>query len=274
MEAGEVGDGDVGFEDLFGPDDAECGVEFCGAAGHEGGLAAAGGAGEDDGGAGFDASGEEACGGGGEGAAFGELAEGAVGDAGELADVDEEVAAAGEVAVDDVEAGAVVELGVLESFGGVELAVGAGGFVEDLGEGADDVVVVGEGFVVVAASAVVAFDEDLGGAVDHDLPDVVVREERGEGAVAGDVAEDAVGDAVGVDEVGGSVAAAVVVAPAGDLGVDEGPEAGFAVGCAEVEGDGVGAVVDGSFEDGDRRLELVGGGGRAGGGAVRRRRRA
>ena len=73
------------------------------------------------------------------------------GDAGELADVDHEVAAAAEVAVDDVEAGAVVELGVLEALGGVELAVGAGGVVEDLGERAHDVVVVVEDLVVVAA---------------------------------------------------------------------------------------------------------------------------
>ena len=70
--------------------------------------------------------------------------------AGELADVDHDVAAAGDVAVDDVEPGAVVELGVLEPLGGVELAVGAGGVVEDLGEGPDDVVVVVEDLVVVA----------------------------------------------------------------------------------------------------------------------------
>ncbi len=74
-------------------------------------------------------------------------------DAGELPDVDHDVAAPGDVAVDDVEPGAVVELGVLQALGRVELAVGAGGVVEDLGEGAHDVVVVVEDLVVVARRA-------------------------------------------------------------------------------------------------------------------------
>jgi hypothetical protein len=91
------------------------------------------------------------------------------------------VAAAGEVAVHDVEPGAVVELGVLEAFGGVELAVAGRGVVEELGEGPDDVVVVVEGLVVVAADAAVALDEDLAGGVDLDLPDLGVGEQVGEG---------------------------------------------------------------------------------------------
>jgi hypothetical protein len=91
------------------------------------------------------------------------------------------VAAAGEVAVHDVEPGAVVELGVLEAFGGVEFAVAGGGVVEELGEGPDDVVVVVEGLVVVAAAAAVALDEDLAGGVDLDLPDLGVGEQVGEG---------------------------------------------------------------------------------------------
>jgi hypothetical protein len=51
------------------------------------------------------------------------------------------VAVAADVAMDDVQPGAGIQLGVLQALGGIELAVGAGGFVEDLGEGADDVVV-------------------------------------------------------------------------------------------------------------------------------------
>jgi site-specific DNA recombinase len=53
------------------------------------------------------------------------------------------VPAPGDVAVDDVEAGAVVELGVLQALGGVELAMGGGGgVVEDLGERPQDVLTV------------------------------------------------------------------------------------------------------------------------------------
>ena len=54
------------------------------------------------------------------------------------------MAAPADVAVDDVKAGAVVELGVLEPFGGNELAVRGAGFVEDLRQRADDVLVVVE----------------------------------------------------------------------------------------------------------------------------------
>ena len=57
--------------------------------------------------------------------ALDQLVERAERHAGELADVDEQVAAAADVAVHDVQAGAVVELGVLQALGRVELAVGA-----------------------------------------------------------------------------------------------------------------------------------------------------
>jgi hypothetical protein len=66
---------DVGFEDLLGNDDPEIWVELGCAATEHGCLARPRGAGED-----------------------------------ELADVDEQVAAAGDVAVDDVDAGVAVEL--------------------------------------------------------------------------------------------------------------------------------------------------------------------
>ena len=69
------------------------------------------------------------------------------------------MAAAGEVAVHDLDTGVAVELGVLETLGGVELAVGGRGGVEDLGERSGHVVVVVEDLVVVAAAAAMAADE-------------------------------------------------------------------------------------------------------------------
>ena len=118
----------------------------------------------------------------------------AEGDPRELADVHEYVAVAADVAVDDVQAGPGVELGVLQALGGVELAVAAGRVVEDLGERPQDVLVVVEDLVVVAAGPLVALHEDLVGTVDHDLPHVVVGEERLERPVAGQVAERPLGD--------------------------------------------------------------------------------
>jgi hypothetical protein len=56
-------------------------------------------------------------------------------DAGELADVNEDMPDAGHVAVDDVDTGAVVELGVQQSVGRIQLAVGTGRVVEQLGRG-------------------------------------------------------------------------------------------------------------------------------------------
>ena len=89
-----------------------------------------------------------------------ELVEVAERDAGELADVDHHVTAAADVAVHDVQPGAVVELRVLQALGRVELAVRARRVVEDLGEGADDVLVVVEDLVVVAGPPAVALHED------------------------------------------------------------------------------------------------------------------
>jgi hypothetical protein len=71
-------------------------------------------------------------------------------DPGELPDVHEHVPAAGDVAVDDVDPGAVVELRVLEAVGRVQLAVGAGRVVEQLGQRPHDMVVVVEDLVVVS----------------------------------------------------------------------------------------------------------------------------
>ena len=71
-------------------------------------------------------------------------------DAGELADVHEDMPDAGHVAVDDVDEGAVVELGVLQAVGRIQLAVGTGRVVEQLGRGPQHVVVVVEDLVVVS----------------------------------------------------------------------------------------------------------------------------
>ena len=84
-------------------------------------------------------------------------------DAGELPDVDQHVPAAGDVAMHDVDPGAVVELGVLQALGRVELAVRGRGVVEQLGEHAHHVVVVVEDLVVVARRAPVAAHEQASG---------------------------------------------------------------------------------------------------------------
>jgi hypothetical protein len=70
-------------------------------------------------------------------------------DAGELPAVHQHVATAGHVPVHDVDAGAVVELCVLEPVRRIELAVGAGRVVQELGQRPQDIVVVVEDLVVV-----------------------------------------------------------------------------------------------------------------------------
>ncbi len=70
------------------------------------------------------------------------------------------MAATADVTVHDVDAGAVIELGVLQALGGIELAMGTAGIVEDLGERPNHVVVVVEDLVVVTGDTEVALDED------------------------------------------------------------------------------------------------------------------
>ena len=192
------------------------------------------------GGAGADRGGEELGGGRAQRAPVDQLVEPGERHPGEAADVDHEVAAAGEVAVDDVEARAVVELGVLEALARVELAVARGRVVEQLGERAGDVVVVVEALVVVAARPGVALHEDLGRRVDLDLPHVGVVEQLGERAVAGEVAPGPLGDELGVGEPEAAAAAAHVVVPAGQLVVDEGAQRRAPGRGAHVEGDVLG----------------------------------
>ena len=107
--------------------------------------------------------------------ALDQLVEAAERDPRELADVHQHVPVAGHVAVDDVQPGTGVELRILEALGRIELAVGARCVVHDLGQGAEDVIVVVEDLVVVARRPVVALDEDRLGGVHHDLPEVMVN---------------------------------------------------------------------------------------------------
>ncbi len=217
LHAGHVGHRDVGFEDLLGDDHPQGGIKLRRAARQHRGLARAGGAGEHDRLARAHGGPQEFGGGGVEHVAVHQVLQAAVGDAGELADVDQEVTVAPDITVDDVQAGPVVELGVLEAFGGVELAVRAGGVVEDLGQGPHDVLVVVEDLVVVAGGPAVALDEDGVGPVDHDLPHVGIVQQGGQRAVAGEVAVGPVGHLVRVSEIDGAQAPAVVGLPAGHL---------------------------------------------------------
>ncbi len=94
------------------------------------------------------------------------------GDAAELADVHQHMAAAGDVAVHDVDPGAVVELGVLQALGGIQAAVRRRRVVEQLRENPHDVVVVVEDLVVVPRRAPVTANEHRVGGVHHHLPEV------------------------------------------------------------------------------------------------------
>ncbi len=179
----------------------------------------------------------------GEHVALDELVERAEGDPGEPADVDHGVAAAADVAVHDVQAGAVVELGVLQAFGRVELAVARRRVVEQLGEGAGEVLAVVEDLVVVARGADVALHEDGRRRVDHDLPDVPVVEQGSERPVAGQVAERPLGHLVGRGQVEGAQAALEVVAPPVDLVGDERLQAAVAVGAGHVVGEVLGPAL-------------------------------
>ena len=134
----------VGLEHLLRDHDPERRVELGGAAAQQRRLAAPRRTGEHDREPGAHAGGEELGRVGGQHPPLDELVELGERHAGELPDVHHDVPAATQVAVDDVQPGAVVELGVLEPLGRVELAVRRGRSVEQPGERADDVVVVDE----------------------------------------------------------------------------------------------------------------------------------
>ena len=77
-----------------------------------------------------------------------EFADALVRQPGELADVYEKVTVPSDVRMDDVDPGAAVELRVLQTFGGVQLAVRSAGVVQHLGENSNHVLVIVEDLVV------------------------------------------------------------------------------------------------------------------------------
>ncbi len=125
LHLGHVRHGDVGLEHLLGHHDPQRRVELGRRARQQRRLARPRRPGEHDRQPRPHARGQQRGHLGGQHVALDQLAERAERDAGELADVDEHVAAAGDVAVHDVDPGAVVELGVLQALGRVEAAVGA-----------------------------------------------------------------------------------------------------------------------------------------------------
>ena len=118
-----VGDGDVGFEHLFGDHDPLRRVDLGGTAREHRGLARAGCAREHHAEARPHGRRQERRHGVADHRAVDELVELGEGHAGELADVDHQVGAAGHVLMHDVQPRPVVELRVLEPLGRVELAV-------------------------------------------------------------------------------------------------------------------------------------------------------
>ena len=139
----------------------------------------------------------------------------------ELADVDEEVTAAGDVGVDDVHARPVLESGVLQSFGGIELAMRARRVVEESSERAHDVLVVVEDLVVESTRPRVPLHEDRVWHVDLDLPNVLIGQQRSERPVSAEVAERPVDHALGVGDAEGSQPALVVEVPPLDFVFDD-----------------------------------------------------
>ncbi len=124
----------------------------------------------------------------------------------------------------DVQTSAAVELGVLQALARIELSVRPRRLVEHLGEYPEHVLVVVEDLVVVAATARVAFHEDRVRSVDHDLPDIVVVEERTERSVTDQIAIGAIGDERCVGELVWPLAPLEFVVPAADLVVDQGTD--------------------------------------------------
>ena len=114
--------------------------------------------------------------------------------------------------------------------------------------------VVVEDLVVVAALASVALYEDRTGRVDHDLPHVVVLEQRFQRAVAGEVS-------VGPADHGGRVrqveivdAPLVVDRPLSDLVLDQGSQPDRSVVSCHVQGHGLRPFQHRPLDIGQRRL--------------------
>ena len=152
LHVGDVHEREIRLENLLRHYDAQGRIELRRTAGQHRGLARAGSTGEHDRGAGAHASRQEARAGRRDRGPLDEFVEGTKGNTGEFPDVDDDVAAPGNVAVDDVQSRAVVELRVLQPFGRVELAMRAGRVVENLRQYAQHVLVVVEDLVVVPHS--------------------------------------------------------------------------------------------------------------------------
>ena len=95
--------------------------------------------------------------------------------------------------------------------------MGAGRPVEDPGQGPDHVVVVVEDLVVVSRLTAVTTHEDGVGPVYHDLPHVVVGQQRLQRPVAREVAEGPLGDRGRIGQIEGPQSSLVVLRPTGNL---------------------------------------------------------
>ena len=167
------------------------------------------------------------------------------------ADVDENVVVAADVAMDDVKQGSALELGVLQPVRCLQLAVRAGGAVEDLHEGAQHVLVGKEDLVVVPRAAQMALNEDGVGAVDHDLPYVVER--CAQGTVTSEVALAPLDHSDRVGQVECPEVPLAVVRPADDFPVDHPAQGRSALGRGHVEGDVLGPRLHPSIHFHQRR---------------------
>ena len=199
LHSGHVGQRNVELEHLFGGHDSQVRLKLRGAASQQRRLAAAGRACEEDRQPGAYGGTQEFADLRGQRPDLCQVIQVRECDSRELADVEDQVPAAADVGMDNVQAGAIVELGVLESLTGIQLAMGCRRLIDDSRQRAPDVLVVVKGLVMVSASSMVPFDEDLVRCVDHDLPHVGIGQQLLERSVAEQVAPNPVsnGDSVG-----------------------------------------------------------------------------
>ena len=157
-------------------------------------------------------------------AAVDQLGQRSVDHPGELADIDQHVAVAADVGVHDVQPGPVVELGVLQPLGRIQLAMRPAGVVEDLGQHPDDVVVVVEDLVVISPGAGVPFGKNSARSIDHYFPHVGIFEQRLERAIAGQVPQRPLDRRLGIGNVERPQSFAVFLLPPGYLLIEQRPQ--------------------------------------------------
>src|SRR6266481_4824303 len=102
-----------------------------------------------------------------------------------------------------------------------------------------------------------SFHKHLIWRVDHDLPDVVVGEQRAERAVASEVSIGAVGDKIGIGDVERPQASSMVEVPLLDLLVDERAHAAGAVTRRDIEGAVFGSGKDGLLDEREGGVEQL-----------------